>query len=96
MIPNKVFQSLASGRPVITRASAAYPLETHASPAFGFVPPGDPQALATAVSAWALRRENLSERAQTAREIYTTCFSSVIVCGQLEKSLEALRPSQRP
>ena len=92
VIPNKVFQSLASGHPVITRSSAAYPPETQSSPAFAFVPPGNPQALAAAVAAWALQRESLAGRAQAARALYETYFSAWVVRNQLARSLEALRP----
>ena len=95
VIPNKVFQALASGRPVITRSSAAYPPETQFSSAFAFVPPGNPQALATAVAFWALQRETLVGRAQAARVIYESHFSATLVRNQLARSLEALRPSHQ-
>jgi len=90
-----VFQSLASGHPVITRSSAAYPPETQSSPAFAFVPPGNPQALAAAVAAWALQRESLAGRAQAARALYETYFSAWVVRNQLARSLEALSPPRQ-
>jgi glycosyltransferase involved in cell wall biosynthesis len=51
VIPNKVYQSLACGRPLITRQSPAYPELLQKDPACGitFIPPGDPAALAGAV-----------------------------------------------
>jgi len=90
VIPNKVFQALASGRPVITRTSEAYPHNTRASSAVSFVPPGDPQALAAAVASWVTQREMLAERGQAARVLYETCFSAAVVRSQLEQSLKAL------
>jgi glycosyltransferase involved in cell wall biosynthesis len=50
VIPNKVFQALACGKPVITRASPAMdPLAARFPHAIVTVPAGDPIALATAV-----------------------------------------------
>ena len=90
VIPNKVFQALAAGRSVITRDSAAYPVEARKAEALAFVPPGDPQALATAVAAWASDPIRLAERNHAARDVYDTCFSSATVRQQLEAALERL------
>lgn len=50
VIPNKVFQILAAGRPLATRDSpAARELLSHSPPGTYLVPPGDPDALARAV-----------------------------------------------
>ena len=51
VIPNKVYQSLACGLPVITMASSAYPAQLGAQNGLFFVPAGSPQALATAMAA---------------------------------------------
>lgn len=52
VIPNKVFQIVAAGRPLITRDSDAIrELLRHAPPCTYLVPPGDPTALANAISA---------------------------------------------
>lgn len=54
VIPNKVFQILAVGKPLITRDSDAIrELLHHAPPCVSLVPPGDPAALANAVRAFA-------------------------------------------
>lgn len=51
VIPNKLFQQLAMGKPVITRSSAAVDALAQAYPqAVITVPPGDPQTLANAVA----------------------------------------------
>lgn len=60
VIPNKVFQILAAGRPVITRASPAVDLIADRFPnALVTIPPGDGAALAAAV------RELTGERRRT-------------------------------
>lgn len=52
VIPNKVFQIVAAGRPLITRDSDAIrELLVHAPPCTYLVPPGDPAAVAAAISA---------------------------------------------
>jgi glycosyltransferase involved in cell wall biosynthesis len=50
VIPNKVFQVIATGRPLVTRDSAAIrELLEHAPPCVYLIPAGDPTALAAAV-----------------------------------------------
>ncbi len=90
VIPNKVYQALACGRPVITRESQAYPDEARDEGALAFVPAGDPQALAAAVAAWAAEPARLGERGRAARQTYEACFSSVVVRCQLQAALAAL------
>jgi glycosyltransferase involved in cell wall biosynthesis len=51
VIPNKVFQALACGAPVITGDSLAMRELPPVGPALTLVPPGDPQALAEAIRA---------------------------------------------
>lgn len=60
VIPNKVFQIVAMNRPLITRDSEAIrELLRHEPPCVSLVPPGDPEALASAVRAVMATRENL-------------------------------------
>lgn len=82
VIPNKVFQALASGRPVITRQSYAYPAHFEG---LAFIPPGDPQALAGQVALWG--EGNLAPLAKAAREGYDHFLSSSVVKSQLETAL---------
>ncbi len=91
VIPNKVFQALAAGRPVITRASDAYPPEATNSGALAFVPPGDAQALAAAVAAWLAHPAELANRSNAASELYQQCFSDAVIRQQLQQVLEASR-----
>ena len=80
VIANKVYQCLASGRPVITRSSDAYPSEllaqTHAA-GLSFVEPGAPAALAAAIDAFATRDAAVAHR--QARDVYDRFFSQASV-----------------
>jgi glycosyltransferase involved in cell wall biosynthesis len=90
VIPNKVFQALASGRPVVTRVSEAYPAAARQSEAMAWVPPGDAHALADAVAAWASEPARLAARNQAARDLYESCFAATVVRAQLAAALDGL------
>ncbi|MBP5320479.1 MAG: glycosyltransferase, partial [Kiritimatiellae bacterium] len=83
VMPNKVFQALAAGRPVITRVSEAYPETARGSDALAFVPPGDPQALADAVAAWSADPARLEAKSREARALFDRCFSAETLRQQL-------------
>jgi glycosyltransferase involved in cell wall biosynthesis len=90
VIPNKVFQALASGRPVVTRVSEAYPAAARESEAVAWVPAGDPRALADAVAAWASEPARLATRSQSARDLYEACFAAPVIRAQLAAALDGL------
>lgn len=77
VIPNKVYQALACGRPVVTRISPAYPDALLTSRASGlvFTAPADPASLATAVSTLISDSTELSAVADQASRTYTEYFS---------------------
>ncbi len=77
VIPNKVFQALACGRPVITRSSAAYPRELAGVKERGiyFVPPANPQALAETIGELVNQGEPLDLLNEQAQITYQTWFS---------------------
>jgi glycosyltransferase involved in cell wall biosynthesis len=92
VIPNKVFQSLACGRPVITRSASAYPdgLATAEKSGLVWVPPGDAQSLADHVARLAAtpaRMRQLDEAAATSSRQY---FSDAILRNQLDAALNGL------
>lgn len=61
VIPNKVFQTIAAGRPLVTRDSPAIrELLSNAPPCVYLVPPAEPEALAEAVREHARRGESRS------------------------------------
>ncbi len=81
VIPNKVYQALACGRPVITRHSDAYPNEVRKDLSSGmvFVPPADPAALAGAVGNLLRQKERLPILSERAARTYTSLFSETRV-----------------
>jgi glycosyltransferase involved in cell wall biosynthesis len=92
VIPNKVYQALACGRPVVTRWSEAYPEKLLAAADAGLVwtQAGDAQSLADAVAGMALDaglRVALGEAAARTSQQY---FSDAIVREQLQAVLDGL------
>lgn len=88
VIPNKVYQALACGRPVITRASSTYPAPKNDG--LIEVPPDNPKALADAVHGLHDRRAELPRRAAAARRYYEDHFSIESIHGQLAAVLDDL------
>ena len=74
VIPNKAYQSLACGLPLITMRSQAYPAHLGQDQGLFFVPAGDPQAIAEALASC---RASLSQTLRTAAaDTYRGYFSS--------------------
>lgn len=91
VIPNKVYQALACGRPVITRRSDAYPRDLdRPDSGIAFVPPGDPKALAEAVAQWATRRDDLPALSASAFASYQCHFGNPAIRDQLRAALARL------
>jgi glycosyltransferase involved in cell wall biosynthesis len=80
VIPNKVFQSLASGKTVITRKSNAYPKELlNLNNGIIFIEPNNPKALYKAVLKITEDRKFLRKSNAQAKIIYDTYFSEKII-----------------
>ena len=96
VIPNKVFQALACGRPVITRQSAAYPPLTADGTDAGlhWVEPGNPGDLAKAVAQLALRLSAETDLGRQASTLYLEAFSDAVITGQLQAALALPRISR--
>ena len=92
VIPNKVFQSLASGRPVVTRWAESYPAELRAEESSGleWVPAGDAQALADKVAELATDPVRLRQLGDAAAATSRRYFSEAAVRRQLERALAGL------
>ena len=89
VIPNKVFQALACGRPVITRESPAYPPEACTETSgITFVPPGNPQALADAVRK--RLTDDLKHASEQTRHTLASCFSQQHITNLLGAALQQL------
>lgn len=94
VIPNKVYQALACGRPVVTRRATAYPEPLQASNVGGlvWVEPGNAQDLADKVAELVRSPDELSclgESAATTSQLY---FSETAVLEQLRTALQRLIP----
>jgi glycosyltransferase involved in cell wall biosynthesis len=77
VIPNKVYQALACGRPVITRHSEAYPAPLREQPSSGmiFVDPADPTSLAAAAKNLLAQSNYLQILGRRASQTYASWFS---------------------
>lgn len=102
VIPNKVFQPLACGRPVITRTSDAYPeAVAKSSPSetgVFWVEPGSPQRLSEAVLKIDSQPEKLPGLCIAARMTYERHFRAEVLRQALEQTLELAdrnRPQRR-
>lgn len=86
VIPNKVFQALACAKPVITRASAAYPAAINNGPINGLwqIEAANPAVLAKAVVQWSA---GLRAQGVAARILYDTYFSETQLQQQLLAAL---------
>lgn len=92
VIPNKVYQSLACGKPTVTRHAPAYPpaVQSGAQTGLIWVPPADPAALAAAVARLALAPDGLVPAGRAARETYENHFSGTRVRQALASALQGL------
>jgi glycosyltransferase involved in cell wall biosynthesis len=88
VIPNKVFQSMAVGRPLITRRSEAYPQQVQDSGVIGWVPPGDGRAIAKQVMEMAADPHGLLQRGRQTRQLYDQYFNLNHIRRQLQNALD--------
>jgi len=91
VIPNKVYQALACGRPVITRDAPAYPAQLPPSDS-GLIriAPGDPEALAAALAELAEAPQRLAAMGAQARRSYEEFFSPSRIVELLGEALQRL------
>jgi glycosyltransferase involved in cell wall biosynthesis len=89
VIPNKVFQALACAKPVITRASVAYPAGIAHGPDHGLwqIEAANPVALAEAVMQWS---HGARDKGLAAHTLYRTHFSASRLQQQLLAALNAM------
>ncbi|MDP2786952.1 MAG: glycosyltransferase [Pseudomonadota bacterium] len=92
VIPNKVYQALACGKPVLTRASSAYPPALAGAGTHGliWVEAGNPASLAEAVRRLAIDGTALKPLAVAAAETYRSHFSNAILKQQLRHAISGL------
>ena len=88
VIPNKVFQSLACGKTIITRSSDAYPKEIiKKNKGIFFVDPNNPRALYETALKIYKNKSSLEENNNHARNIYDKYFSKETIGKQLKDIL---------
>lgn len=92
VIPNKVYQALACGRPVVTRHSEAYPATVTArtDAALSWVESGDPSNLAEEVAKLAQHLADRPDAGRCASELYLAAFSNTVIRDQLFGALAAI------
>lgn len=97
VIPNKVFQALACGRPVVTERSNAYPKELEVTRSGGlcYVQPGSADDLAKEISELASTPDRLPKLGCQARASYEAWFDHACVRNMLCRVLPA-RPRPEP
>jgi glycosyltransferase involved in cell wall biosynthesis len=86
VVPNKVFQGAAAGCAIVTSDTA--PQRRALGDAAVFVPPGDPQALASALLRLAGDREALAAARAAARRLALSSFAAEQIVRPLIKRLE--------
>ena len=95
VIPNKVYQSMAVGRPLITRRSDAYPPEVQDAGVVGWVPAGDARSLAAQVSRMAADPQALVDCGRETRHLYDRYFSIPYIREQLQSALDRVLAIRR-
>lgn len=98
VIPNKVFQALSAGKPVVTRRAPAYPADLLAAASTGllWVEAGDAQGLAERIAALAADRAALSRLGVASAQTSQTYFSEAVMRRQLRDALEGLSGLTKP
>ncbi len=91
VVPSKAYQGAAAGCAIVT--SDTPPQRDALGDAAVFVPPGDPEALADALTALAHDRHELARRREAARTLAVTCFVPAAVVEPLLDRLDAPVPA---
>ncbi len=98
--PNKVFDYMAAGRPVILAIDGVIREVIESAGAGIFIPPGDPRALAAAILELASQPENCKRMGSRGRQAVETRFSRLVLADRLEEILQGLargaEQSRRP
>jgi len=92
VIPNKVYQSLACGRVVVTRQSSAYPekLLEAANNGMVWTQAGDAQSLADCIAGLAAVADSLGRLGEAAAQTSEQFFSEAALRQQLRQALNGL------
>ncbi len=74
VIPNKAYQAMAAGKPLITRRARAYDGNIADNPVIGWVSKGDSHALYNKICNWIDQPEMLSDRGRKTRDLFDEYF----------------------
>lgn len=91
VMPNKFFQALASGKPIITMRSGAYPETVLADKAVKFIDSDNASALADAVTEYLNDPGALAEATSRARSLFEREFSLKVIVSQVEDVFTFIR-----
>jgi len=89
--PNKVFDYMAAGRPVILAIDGVIRQVVEKANAGVFVPPGDPEALAGAIRELAADTKKCRSMGQNGRKMIETRFSRVELADKFTALVESMR-----
>ena len=91
VIPNKVYQSLASGKPIITRFSEAYPKNiSDKKDGIFFVNPNSPREISEIIEKIFKTKGLLISASQAAEKTYKRNFSEKIIRAQLYATIKKI------
>jgi colanic acid biosynthesis glycosyl transferase WcaI len=96
VLPSKLAPMLASGRPVVAMAQPGTQLAIEVEGAGLVVPPGDPEALASALIRLAGDPDLRGELGQVARKRAETRWDAQAILGRIESELSSLARSPTP
>ncbi len=91
VIPNKVYQALACGKPVVTMQGGAYPIALTTNSGIAFVPPGSPSKIAEEIGN--LLKRDVSSLSDKAAKMYSQYFSNQSISLTLIDIIEGLKKS---
>ncbi|MEO5342025.1 MAG: glycosyltransferase [Gammaproteobacteria bacterium SHHR-1] len=91
VIPNKVYQALACGRPVVTREAPVYQGIAPDAPGLVRIPPSSSLLLSEAVQLLCMNGQRLQKAAQNAHALYKMHFSQGLIRAQLSHALDAIQ-----
>ena len=92
MVPNKVWQAMAVGRPVVTADTPAVREVLEDGRTAVLVPAGDPDALAEALARLVADAALRARLGEAARAVYLERGTPAAVAGRLAEALRPLLP----
>lgn len=90
VIPNKVYQALACGRPLVTRETAL--IDAHWPSGVHVVPPEDPRALAETVARLAVDRGALVAQGEANAAFFREIAGETVIAQRLSEALRRFFP----